>query len=275
MQTKTVDFSLEPHLPRTIRIEYDLKQPSGKLTALSIWAEGKLVGRVLTRDAIGDGISVNLTDQDVLFISVKRNRLSGDQIEVALNGYTLEKPPTTPEDIVNTAHSAMMFVAFISALVGVATIIFDVEIFQELDATASFISAIAFTALAYIVKQHNWLGFGALLAGLLFYVFDSIVFISAGVTGGVGGILTRILITVVLARGIPMSYHLARRNTPELNWFSLPKFEELPSVIVIVLFALLLSVFIPSMHRRYPRGPADALRLSVGARGDQFGRRAL
>jgi len=144
------------------------------------------------------GQHVDLPDGSTLTVVMNRTWLL-QELEVYRNGVALPGSGADPQKRMNTASTAVLLVAGINLLLGLAVVLLDIRVLKEAGMNVgSVIYGAVFLILGILVTRRSRVALGIAL-GL--YVLDSIYTIFVGLGSNAGNLFIRIFFIIFMFRG--------------------------------------------------------------------------
>jgi hypothetical protein len=190
-------FPLEPGGPERLEIEW-----TGAFKDFTVSLDGVVLGSFEDSKALKAGRSFTLEGGSVLKVQLGQWLLFPELI-LTLDGAAVPGSPGDPEQKVAGAANVIFVVAGLSVVIGLAALAFDIQFLRMLGAGGwSVLAGLVYAGLAFQVKKRQmW----ALALAVALYVVDGALSLAMSVQPGatppVGGIIIRIVFTLMMARG--------------------------------------------------------------------------
>jgi hypothetical protein len=190
-------FALVPNGPKSLTLSWKLFWKDFTVTL-----DGRPVA-TLTPDEVKSGKEIALPDGSRLHIHFKQG-LGNNGLQLLRNGQPLPGAQNDPHTMVKNAAYLLYFIAALNVLLGAAVVAFDVRALADLGfGWANIVQGFLFAVGGFFTMQRSQV---ALILSIAMYVLDYVatflLTISEGGKPAAGGIVVRIIFTVVLIRGL-------------------------------------------------------------------------
>ena len=161
----------------------------------------QLVGDIIDRTTLRNGIELNLTPEKVLFARLKQGLTL--ELELLINGKPVKGSATDPEQQIKLAYGLSLFIGGLNILLSLLGMIANIAFLNQLGmGMGSIIFGLFILALAFGIKrQISWAAFA--VAGLLVadIILSMIFTINSGGNPSTAGIVLRIFFIIFIYKG--------------------------------------------------------------------------
>lgn len=207
----TKKFSLQRNGQKRLEVSWDRGYRN-----ITVKIDGQQIGVIPDKEQLKTGKTFNFKDGKTLSLQLV-STWSSPQLQILLNGEPIPGSATDPQNNLDNAAATAYFVAVMSGLVGLLTVL-NVEFFRDLqlDPLGLFMVAGIFVVLALNIKRGSKL---ALIFAILLFSLDTFTAAYANVQAGfspINGVIgARIGLLVVLFNGfrVPRQY-----NKTKITW---------------------------------------------------------
>jgi len=205
----TLTYALEKDGPQRLEIAW-----RGMYRNVTVALDGNELGTIPDQRALAAGESFSLPDGSRLSVQLVR-KLSGAELQVLRNGQPLPGSASDPESRLKGAYGIIFFVAVLNLVLGLITVLGDVEFLQSIGiGPYSIAFGVLFAVLGYFTMRRS---VAALVLAIVLFALDAILGVAlaagAGATPNVAGIVFRVLLIWPMAQGVGAIRTLKERDT--------------------------------------------------------------
>lgn len=191
-------FALETGGEKRLEVSW-----KGLYKDVTVSLDGNSVGVIPNQKALSAGQEFFLTDGSTIKVQLV-SKLMSTELQVLRNGQPLPGSSSDPQTRFKTAYSMVYFIAGLNLVLGIVSVLFDVEFLQQIGiGFTSIIFGLVFLVLAFFVQRKSTI---ALFLAIVIFAADGILGIvlavSQGSTPGVGGIFARIILLIPMIQGV-------------------------------------------------------------------------
>jgi hypothetical protein len=201
-------FALEAGAEKRLEVGW-----KGMFKDTEVKFDGELIGTIPDQKALTKGESFELPDGTNISVQLIRKVFS-TELQVLHDNQPLPGSASDPQTKLKSAYAIVFFIAGLNLVLGLVSVLFDVEILQQLGiGLGSIFFGLAFLVLGFFVKRKSGL---ALILAIVLFIFDSLLglifSVLDGCSPGVGGIIARILLLIPMFQGVGAIKALKKEN---------------------------------------------------------------
>ncbi len=194
-------FPLEPNAPHRVTIEW-----KGMFKDIRVSFDGQLLGTMANKDELVAGREFPLPDGSILKAKFTQGVFNA-ALDVTRNGVPLPGSDTDPGTVVRQAGQLLYFLAALNAGLGVIAMAFDVTVLLEIGmGIGTIVTGAVYLALGFFASRGSWIPMAIAIALLW---LDALALVATGTNPG-GGIVVRVVFTILLVRGVKAARALAK-----------------------------------------------------------------
>lgn len=175
--------------------------------------DGKKVGVVPDQKALASGREMNLPDGSTLSVQLV-SKLWEPELRLLRNGQPLPGSGSDPAARFKAAYSMVYFVAGLNLVLGLTSLLFNVEFLQQIGiGVGSIIFGLIFVVLGFFTQRKSMI---ALILAIVIFAIDGIsgfvISASQGSTASASGMVARIFLMIPMVQGVNAIKYLKQKE---------------------------------------------------------------
>lgn len=185
---------------------------------VTVSVDGRELGSIPNKKELQQGKRFPLDGGGAL--EVKLSSGLQPMLQVTRDGEPLPGSASDPGTLANGARGIVYFIAGLNLLIGIVTLLLDVEVLLELGfGIGSIAFGLVFLFLALMVHlRGSWV---ALVTAIVFFSIDALATvgfsIAEGHSPGIGGLIFRGFLIAGMVRGVPALYQMKQMHKPDVG----------------------------------------------------------
>jgi hypothetical protein len=180
---------------------------------INISLDGSPVGTIPDQNALVAGQIFSLPDGSKLSVQLIK-KFGSNELQILRNGEPLPGSASDPDAKVKSAAGIVFFIAGLNLVLGLVSVLFQIELLQSLGLCYfSILFGFVFLLLGFFIRRRSSV---ALILAIAIFTLDGLIgIISAvtmGYTPGISGIFVRIFLLIPMIQGVSAIKELKVQN---------------------------------------------------------------